>query len=264
VMEVITETPNIKSIRLAFDDASVMEAFSFQPGHVGQLGIMGVGESTFAIASPPSEKRYFQFSVMKTGVVTTAIHELAPGDKVAVRAPMGNRFPIEDWKGKNILVIGGGIGMAPLRSLFMHLSDNRSDYGNLQLIYGARTPVDVCYADECSRWEQEEGISFITTIDAEHQQWEGRVGLVPSVLEEENPSPENNIAVTCGPPVMIKFVLESLEKMGFKPQQIYTTLERRMKCGIGLCGRCNVGPKYICTDGPVFSLSELRQLPDEM
>ncbi len=264
VVDVITETPNIKTLRLVFDDGAVMEAFDFLPGQVGQLSVPGAGESTFAISSPPSEKGYFQFSVMKTGVVTSAIHELRAGDRVAVRAPMGNSFPTGDWQGQNILVIGGGIGMAPLRSLFLHLQDHRQDFGDLQLIYGARTPGDVCYLDDCRGWEEVGDIDFITTIDAEHPEWEGRVGLVPAVLEEQGPSPDNNIAVTCGPPIMIKFVLESLEKLGFRDQQIFTTLERRMKCGIGLCGRCNVGPRYVCTDGPVFSLKELRSLPDEL
>lgn len=264
VLEVIRETANIKSFRLVFDDEALMASFTFLPGQVGQLSVPGAGEATFAIASPPSQQEYFQFSVMKTGVVTTAIHELRAGDRVAVRAPMGNIFPTDDWKGKDILVIGGGIGMAPLRSLFLHLEDHREDFGNLQLIYGARTPGDVCYLDDCHDWEAGSDIDFITSVDTEHPEWEGRVGLVPTVLEEEEPSPENSIAVTCGPPIMIKYVLESLEKMGFREKQIFTTLERRMKCGIGLCGRCNVGPMYVCVDGPVFSLEELRELPDEM
>jgi NAD(P)H-flavin reductase len=264
VLDIIRETHNIKSLRVAFEDRELMQSFSFLPGQTGQLGIPGAGESTFAIASPPSEREYLQFSVMKTGVVTTAIHELSVGDRVTVRAPMGNHFPVDLWKGKSILVIGGGIGMAPLRSLFLHLLDHREDYADLQLIYGARTPRDICYLDDCRDWEQGSGVDFITTIDTGHPDWEGRVGLVPAVLEEEGPSPENNIAVTCGPPVMIRYVLESLEKMGFSPGQIYTTLERRMKCGIGLCGRCNVGPEYVCVDGPVFSMAELEGLPDEM
>ncbi len=264
IVEVIEETPNIKSLRVVFDDGELMKSFSFAPGQVGQLGILGVGEATFAISSAPSEKDFLQFSVMKTGVVTTAIHELAAGDKVTLRAPLGNSFPVEEWRGKNVLVVGGGIGMAPLRSLFMHLMDHREDYGDLQLIYGARTPADVCFSSDCSLWSEKRDVDFITTIDAEHPEWGGRVGLVPSVLEEENPSPENNVAVTCGPPVMLKFVFESLEKLGFREDQVYTTLERRMKCGIGLCGRCNVGPRYVCVDGPVFSLAELRRLPDEL
>jgi len=162
-----------------------------------------------------------------------------------------------------VLVVGGGIGMAPLRCLFMHLMDHQEDYQRLQLIYGARTPRDICFTNDCKLWGEVEELDCITTIDTEHPEWTGRTGLVPHVLEEEAPDPANTIAVTCGPPIMIKYVLQSLEKLGFKDEQIFTTLERRMKCGIGFCGRCNIGPKYVCVDGPVFTLKELRELPDE-
>lgn len=264
IIQVIEETPNIRTYRLVFDDPGIMERFSFLPGQIGQMSIFGAGESTFAISSPPSERGYIQFSVMKTGQVTRAIHELAVGDRVAVRAPMGCAFPTDDWRGKDILIVAGGIGMAPLRSLLLHLLDHRVDYGSLQLIYGARTPVDLSYAADREAWTAREDLGFVATVDAEHPEWSGRVGLIPHVLEEENPSPANRVAITCGPPIMIRFTLISLEKMGFVPEQIYTTLERRMKCGIGICGRCNVGSKYACTDGPVFSLQGLKELPDEL
>ncbi|MFA5810054.1 MAG: hydrogenase, partial [Thermoleophilia bacterium] len=185
VSEVIVETGNIRTIRLRFDDPDTMKNFTFLPGQIGQLGILGAGESTFAISSPPSRKEYFQFSVMKTGVVTSAIHELAEGDRVSVRAPMGCAFPTEDWKGKNIIVAGGGIGMAPLRSLFMYLLDHRADYGGLTLVYGARTPEDLCFEADRDAWEQRDDVNFISTIDNVCSGWDGCVGLVPSILEDE-------------------------------------------------------------------------------
>lgn len=264
ITSVIQETPVIRTYRLVFDDAETMAGFSFDPGQIGQMSIMGAGESTFAISSPPSQKDYIQFSVMKTGVVTSAIHELAEGDRVAVRAPMGCAFPVDQWKGKDILIVGGGIGMAPLRSLLMHMLDHRGDYGRIQVIYGARTPADLCFAADRAEWEQRADVEFIATIDAEYPDWTGRVGLVPNVMEESAPPVDNTVAITCGPPIMIKFTLQALERLGFRDEQIFTTLERRMKCGIGLCGRCNVGAKYVCTDGPVFSLQDLRDLPDEL
>jgi len=264
VVGIISETPNIRTIKLVFDDERLMQDFSFQPGQIGQLGILGVGEATFAISSPPSVKDHIQFSVMKTGEVTSAIHELAVGDKVTVRAPLGCAFPTADWEGKNILLIAGGIGMAPLRSLFLDLLDHRDRYGDLKLIYGARTPDDLCFQQDCRAWEAGAGMGFTATVDSEHPGWDGCVGLVPSVVEAQGLPPEGTVAVTCGPPIMIKYTLASLDKMGFREEQIYTTLERRMKCGIGICGRCNVGPRYVCTDGPVFSLEELRGLPDEL
>ena len=264
VIEVIAETANIKTFHIAFDEPSLMEAFTFLPGQIGQLGILGAGESTFAISSAPSRRDGIEFSVMKTGVVTSAIHELRAGDPVAARAPLGCAFPTDDWRGKNIVLVGGGIGMAPLRSLLFYLLDNRGDYGDLTLVYGARTPEDLCYADNRRDWEERPDLDFTATIDTVCSTWDGCVGLVPSVVEEKAPSPDNSVAVTCGPPIMIRYALESLEKMGFREEQVYTTLERRMKCGIGLCGRCNLGPKYVCTDGPVFSLTELRALPNEL
>lgn len=264
IIEIITETPNIRTYRLVFDDPAAMSSFTYLPGQIGQLGILGVGESTFAISSPPSRQDYIQFSVMKVGVVTGAIHELSVGDKVAVRAPMGCAFPIEEWKGKNILIVAGGIGMAPLRSLLMHLLDHRQDYGRIEVFYGARTPADLCYVEDRREWEDSGEIELITTVDAAEPGWTGRVGMVPDVLTAEGPNPDNAIAITCGPPIMIKYALLSLDKMGFREEQVYTTLERRMKCGIGICGRCNIGARYVCRDGPVFSLKELRELPDEL
>ncbi len=264
VLEVVRETASIKTFQLAFDDPAVMAGFSFLPGQIGQLGILGAGESTFAISSAPSRREHFEFSVMKTGVVTGAIHELVAGDRVTVRAPMGCAFPTEEWKGKDIVLVGGGIGMAPLRSLLHHLLDNRGDYGDLTLVYGARTPDDLCFAGDRQDWEQRPDLDFTATIDAACSGWDGCVGLVPPVLEAKAPAPDNALAVTCGPPIMIRFALQSLAKLGFREEQIYTTLERRMKCGIGICGRCNLGPKYVCTDGPVFSLAELQGLPDEL
>ena len=196
---------------------------------------------------------------MKTGVVTSAIHELTAGDRVAVRAPLGCAFPTDDWKGKNIVLVGGGIGMAPLRSLLFYLLDHRgrlwrSDAG-LRRPHARRSLLTPRTA---ATGKRRADLDFIATIDTACTGWDGCVGLVPSVVEEKAPSPDNSVAVTCGPPIMIKYALQSLDKMGFREEQIYTTLERRMKCGIGLCGRCNLGPKYICTDGPVFSLAELQ------
>jgi len=264
VKEVIEETPNIKTLRVVIDDPSEREAFRFEPGQVAQLSVFGVGEATFVINSPPTRTEYLQFSVMKVGEVTTKIHELRPGDKVGVRGPLGNWFPYEGMKGKDILFIGGGIGMAPLRTLLLFMLDNRSDYGHITLLYGARSPRDLCYKEELKEWEKREDLELVLTVDREFPGWEGRVGLVPNVLKELAPSPEGKVAITCGPPIMIRFTLQALAELGFADDQIVTTLERRMKCGIGLCGRCNIGGRYVCKDGPVFTLAQLKELPPEL
>ncbi|SMC17320.1 NAD(P)H-flavin reductase [Desulfacinum hydrothermale DSM 13146] len=263
IREIIQETPNIKTFRIVLDDPEQMAAFRFEPGQVGQLSVFGVGESTFVINSPPTRREYLQFSVMKTGEVTRALHRLCEGDPIGVRAPLGNSFPVEALKGKDILFVGGGIGMAPLRTLLLTMVDRREEFGDITVIYGARSPQDLCYRYEFDQWRAA-GVNLVLTVDREFPGWEERVGFVPTVLAEEAPSPYNRVAITCGPPIMIKFVLAGLKELGYEDDQILTTLERRMKCGIGLCGRCNIGDTYVCVDGPVFSNTQLRQMVSEL
>jgi NAD(P)H-flavin reductase len=264
VIEVIAETPTIKTFRVVLEDEQLMRDFTFQPGQVGQLSMFGVGESTFVINSPPTRKEYLQFSVMRAGENTTALHSLQAGDTVGVRAPLGNSFPYDKMKGKDIVFVGGGIGMAPLRTLLLFMLDNRKDYGKIRLLYGARSPQDMAFSAELPDWLGRADLDCTLTIDREAEGWQHKVGLIPNVLLEMNPDPNNCVALTCGPPIMIKFTLQALEKLKFAPEQIYTTLEKRMKCGIGICGRCNIGGKYVCIDGPVFSLAELNTMPNEL
>ncbi|MEG2172226.1 MAG: FAD/NAD(P)-binding protein [Desulfovibrionaceae bacterium] len=264
VVDVITETSNIKTLRVVLDNPTRMAAFRYQPGQVGQLSLFGVGEATFVINSPPSQKDYLQFSIMRAGEVTAALHTLSPGDKVGVRAPLGNSFPYQDWKGKNIVFVGGGIGMAPIRTIMLHLLENAKDYGKISLLYGARSPRDMAYSYETEDWLRRPDLDCTLTIDAPFDGWPHKVGLIPNVLLEMGVTPANTIAVLCGPPVMIKFTVQALKKLDFPDESIITTLERRMKCGVGLCGRCNLGGKYICVDGPVFSWADLKNLPDEL
>ena len=264
VTEVIEETHNIKTFRVVLQDEKLMREFHFEPGQVGQLSMFGVGESTFVINSPPTRKEYLQFSVMKAGENTAALHSLMPGDVIGVRAPLGNAFPYEQMKGKDILFVGGGIGMAPLRTLFLYMLDNRADFGKIRLLYGARSPLDMAFSAELPEWTGRADIETTLTIDREAEGWQHKVGLIPNVLLEMAPKPENCVAITCGPPIMIKFTLEALKKLEFQDEQIFTTLEKRMKCGIGICGRCNIGSSYVCVDGPVYSYAQLKALPNEL
>lgn len=263
VRDVIQETHNIRTLRVTLDDPDAMKRFTFRPGQVGQLSIFGVGESTFVINSPPTRKEYLQFSVMRVGEVTQRIHQLNVGDQIGVRAPLGNSFPLEDLRGKDIVFIGGGIGMAPLRTLLLYMIDHREEYGDITVIYGARSPLDLCYKYEFDEWRKG-GVNLVLTVDAEFPGWTERVGFVPTVLTEVAPSPQNRVAITCGPPIMIKFVLFGLKELGFEDNQIMSTLEKRMKCGIGICGRCNMGDKYVCLDGPVFTYEQLRGMVPEL
>ncbi len=264
VLEVIRETGNIMTFRVRFDDEEKMKAFTYLPGQVGQLSIFGVGEATFVINSPPSCKDHLQFSVMRTGEVTEALHKLAPGDKIGVRVPLGKPFPYEDWKGKSVFFIGGGIGMAPIRTIMLTVLEHASDYKDISLLYGGRSPQDMAYSYELDGWLNHPVLKTYLTIDNPSDGWPHKVGLIPNILKEIAPSPKDCVAVLCGPPIMIKFTLAALKELGFEDDNIVTTLERRMKCGIGICGRCNVGDKYVCVDGPVFTQAELNHLPDEL
>ena len=264
ILETVQETHNIKTFRVRFDDEAKMKAFKFEPGQVGQLSAPGIGESTFVINSPPTRMDYLQFSVMRAGEVTAKLHTLTAGDKVGVRAPLGNAFPVADMKGKDIVFVGGGIGMAPLRTLFLYMLDNRADFGKIRLLYGARSPLDMAFSAELPEWTGRSDIETTLTIDREAEGWQHKVGLIPNVLLEMAPAADNCVAITCGPPIMIKFTLEALKKLGFADEQIVTTLEKRMKCGIGICGRCNIGTSYVCVDGPVYTYAQLKQLPNEL
>jgi NAD(P)H-flavin reductase len=264
VIDIIDETPSIKSYKVVFNDPEKMSRFSFEPGQVGQLSVFGAGEATFVINSPPTRMEYLQFSVMKTGEVTRAIHELSVGDQVGLRAPLGNCFPYQGMKGRNVLFVGGGIGLAPLRTLILFMLDNRRDYKDITIIYGARSYPDLCYKEDLKEWGGRDDIALILTVDANSPGPPIRQGFVPSVLNDVAPKPAGTVAVTCGPPIMIKYVLQNLAALGFGAEEIITTLEARMKCGIGLCGRCNIGSHYICKDGPVFSLARLKALEFEI
>lgn len=253
----------IKTFKLVFNDKKVQKGFTFKPGQCVMVGPFGVGESMFAISSSPTKRDSIEVSVMRHGKVTTMLHQSQIGDTIGVRGPYGNNFNVDSWIGKNMVFIGGGIGQAPLRSVINYMLDNRQKYGEITIIYGARTSNDLCYKKELFALEKREDVNVYLSIDKKESGWKHFVGFVPDNLLRVNPSPKNTIAVTCGPPIMIKFVIENLLKLGFAEEQIFTTLEMRMKCGIGKCGRCNIGSLYICKDGPVFSYKQLKNLKGE-
>jgi NAD(P)H-flavin reductase len=253
----------IKTFKLVFQDKDLKNNFSYLPGQCAMVSLLGQGECFFAISSSPTKKGYIEVSVMKLGKVTTALHELEPGDVVGVRGPYGNHFDVNGWKGNNLIFIGGGIGQAPLRSLINYVVDKKEAYGKLDVIYGARTSKDISYKQEFADFGKNKDVNVHLSIDVKEDGWDKFVGFVPDNLLKVKPSPKNSIAITCGPPIMIKFVIQNLEKLGFTENQIYTTLEMRMKCGIGKCGRCNIGNLYVCKDGPVFSYKQLKEIYGE-
>lgn len=261
VKEVRPETPDISTFVVIFDDPELRETFTYRPGQFAELSIFGVGECPIGIASSPTSEGLLEFCVRAVGTVSNAIHDLEGGDKLGVRGPLGNSWPTKEIEGKDLLFIGGGIGLPPLRSLIRYVLDNRDRYGAVQIVYGARSPQDLVYKEELREWDERPDVDFHVTVDVGDETWEGPVGFVPPFLKEINPAPESKVAFTCGPPIMIKLVVDALEEMGYADANIITTLEMKMKCGVGKCGRCNIGDKYICRDGPVFSFEQLRKIP---
>ena len=267
VIKIITEvdTKDIKTFRLAFVNKEDEERFKYIPGQFAELSVYGKGESPIGIASSPTQKGYIEFSVQKAGVVTTALHEMEEGTLMGVRGPLGNSWPIEFLEGKNIVIVGGGFAFTTPRSLinYMIFEENRKRFGKITVVYGARSPGLLLYKDELEAWGKRGDIDLNVTVDKGDATWKGREGFVPTVCKEVAPSKENAVTVICGPPIMIRFTLPVFFDLGFSKENIITSLEMRMKCGIGKCGRCNVGSKYVCKDGPVFSLAELDRLTKE-
>lgn len=237
------------------------KGFEYRPGQCAMLSAPGTGEVMVAISSSPT-REIMDFGVMRVGVVTSALHELDSGDAICLRGPLGNGFPVEKWSGRNLLLIGGGIGITPLKSIIDYVLDLRADYGRIDLVYGARSSADLCYRRDLEDLSSRGDINVHLSIDEPEDSWKEYVGFVPANLLRLAPSATDTVAVTCGPPIMIKFVVVNLLQLGFAAEAIYTTLERRMSCGIGKCGRCNIGDLYVCMDGPVFSYDVLQQYPE--
>ena len=264
--EVIVENDagDLKSFRLCFDKEEDRKAFNYMPGQFAELSIFGSGESPFGIASSPTEDGSLLFTVKRAGQVTKELHDSEPGRKLGVRGPLGNAFPWDDMEGKNIVIVSGGFAFTTLRSAITYMlhEENRKRFGALTVVYGAREPGELLYKKTLEEWDANPAINLIVTVDrAPEDGWDKEVGLVPNVLKEAAPATESAIALVCGPPVMIRFTAPVLLELGFEKEDIILSLENRMKCGIGKCGRCNIGPKYVCVDGPVFSYAQLEALP---
>ena len=262
VTDIRIDTPDVKTFRVVGLDGK--KVFDHMPGQCAMLSIPGVGEAMFSITSSPTNTEYMEFSIKKCGCLTQWLHAMDVGQQITIRGPYGRHFPVEsELKGKNLLFVAGGIGLAPLRSVINYVRDNRKDYGKIMIVYGSRSKEDlVDYHEILDEWMADEGVEVKLTIDRPQDDWDGHVGFVPNYVKELEPDLDYNVLM-CGPPIMIKFTLAGLKELGFKETQVYTTMELRMKCGVGKCGRCNIGNKYVFKDGPVFRFDELDQLPNE-
>ena len=253
---------DIKTFELEFQKEEEYKNFDYIPGQFAEISIIGKGECPIGIASSPTEEGTIKFTIKKMGTVTSMFHR---SDTIGVRGPLGNGWPMEELKGKNIVVIGGGFAFSTLRSLVLYVLDkkHREDFGDLTVIYGNRDSSEVLYQDILEEWEKRDDINVVLTIDRAEEIWTRKVGFVAAIVKEVAPSPDNAVAIICGPPIMIRTAVDELVKIGWSDENILNSLEMRMKCGIGKCGRCNIGKKYVCIDGPVFSLAELKKLTNE-
>ncbi|HDZ17986.1 MAG TPA: heterodisulfide reductase subunit F [archaeon] len=267
IKSIVTENKanDIKTIELEFKKEEDYKSFDYIPGQFAEISLIGRGECPIGIASSPTEEGTVKFTIKKMGEVTSAFHNTLVGDTIGIRGPFGNGWPIEEMKGKNIVVIGGGFAFSTLRSLMLYALNEkyRKDYGDLTIIYGNRDSGEMLYTQLLEEWEKRDDVNVVLTIDRPEENWTRKVGFVAAIVKEVAPSPDKAVAVICGPPIMIKTAVAELVQLGWKDEQILNSLEMRMKCGIGKCGRCNIGNKYVCTDGPVFSLAELKKMPNE-
>ncbi len=262
IKEMIVDTEDVTTFRVTKPGGG--KPFEHMPGQCAMISVPPLGEAIFSITSSPTQKEFMEFSVKRCGIVTEYLHSLEVGCEIGLRGPYGNKFPVEDvLKGKDLLFIGGGIGLAPIRSVINYVMDNREDYGKVDILYGSRTPGDLVFQNDIfENWPSKPNTKVHLTVDREVEGWKGHVGFVPSYVKEIG-FDTNKIALLCGPPIMIKYTLQTLIEIGFRKEQVYTTLELKMKCGVGKCGRCNIGDKYVCKDGPVFRCDEIDELPDE-
>jgi len=265
IAEIIDETPDTRTFKLKLKDPEVAKNFNFKAGQFAEYSVFGEGECTFCIASSPTRPDYLECSFKKYGKVTQALTRLNVGDTIGFRGPYGNYFPLEEMKGKNVVFIAGGIGLAPVRCIIDNVLDLRNDFKDITIVYGARSVADLVYKNLLKEWQERKDIKTVVTVDpgGETPDWKGEIGFVPTIVEKVKPKSKNTVAIICGPPIMIKYTMPVLEKLGFKDEDMITTLENRMKCGLGKCGRCNIGNVYVCKDGPVFTNAQLKELPQE-
>ncbi len=253
IVDIIEESPTIKSFVVVPE-----EEFSFETGQFVELTLPGEGEAPFTPSSSPSDKEKMEISIMKAGRITAMLHECEKGQTVGIRGPYGNGYPVDDFAGKEIYIVGGGVGLAPIRSLFLTLVDRIDDFKQVVCRYGAKTPADFIYKDTLfGQWQKIDGVDMKLTVDSANGDWKGNVGVVTNILSPDDVDPKTAAAIVCGPPIMMKFVTIKLLDFGFKPENIYLSMEKNMSCGVGKCGHCMIGKYYVCRDGPVLTYDKI-------
>ena len=257
------ESFDTKTFKVVFEDKKLAESFNYKPGQFAQLSLLGIGEAPISITSFPCSQGFLEFTIRAIGRRTRAMHQLKLGDKIYIRGPYGNSFPFEEVKGRDLYFIAGGIGLPPLRSLINSVLGKREEFGKIKVLYGAKTPDELCFKEELKTWQGITDTEVLLTVDKPDEGWEGNVGVVTTLWDKTDITSSGGAAYVCGPQIMIRFVIERLIRAGFKGENIYVSLERYMKCGIGKCGHCNLGAKFVCIDGPVFTYSQLKRFPEK-
>jgi sulfhydrogenase subunit gamma (sulfur reductase) len=262
ITSIIDLTPKEKLFELRLIDDAAREAFDFDAGQFVELSIFGVGEAPISISSAPSKQGFIELCIRNAGDVTGAMHKKRCGDIVGLRGPFGRGFPFAEMKGHDVLLVAGGLGIAPLKSLINHIHDDRHEFGKVTILYGSRTPADVLFFKQFDMWKGRDDFDLMLTVDQPDDAWTGEVGLVTKLFEKIDVDPERTYGAICGPPVMYKYVIAEMRKKAMDGDRIYVSFERRMKCGIGKCGHCGVGHQYVCIDGPVFNYWEAMNLQE--
>lgn len=257
VEDVITESPTIKTFVLR-----LREPFEFKTGQFIELTLPGTGEAPFTPSSDPAIKEKIELTIMNVGRVTASLHSISQNTSLGIRGPYGKGYPLDKFAGKDVLIVGGGVGLAPLRSLLFSLFSGIDKYNKVVLRYGSRTPNDIIYKGSIGEWAKKNKVDVVTTVDVGDSTWKGNVGLVTTILKDLPVDLEKAVSIVCGPPIMMKFVTLKLLDLGFKPQDIYLSMEKNMSCGLGKCGHCRIGRFYSCKDGPVFTYEQLKGLHD--
>lgn len=253
---IVDESPTIRTFTI------VPKPIQFKAGQFAELTVPGIGEAPFTPSSSAFDEEKMEFTIMKVGRLTSALFNLKVGDTVGVRGPYGKPYPLEKFRDKEIFIVGGGVGFAPLRALFLTLVHNISEYKKIYIRYGARTPEDIIYKQWIPEWEKLQGVDMLFTVDVGNKDWKGNVGVVTVILDKIPVELSNSVAIGCGPPIMLKFVARRLLEAGFAEDSVYLSMESNMSCGIGQCNHCRIGELYSCKDGPVFTWSQIKHIKD--
>jgi len=254
-------TEKEKFFRLRFNNGNPL---GHAPGQFVEVSVFGVGEAPLSVSSSPTRNDGFELCVRATGNVTNALHRLQHGDRVGIRGPFGSQFPVDKMKGKDVLFIAGGLGLIPLRSLIWYVLDRRAEFGKVTILYGCKTPQEFLFQQEMQEWENRADVEFLTTVDRAAEGWQGNVGVITTLIPKIEIDPRRTVANIVGPPIMYRFVILDLLARGLDEDDIIVSLERRMKCGVGKCGHCQMNGKYVCMDGPVFSYAEIKNLDEAL